>query len=228
MFLRASTPRPTRIFRGLYRGPDRKRKVLAGLASAHANHHLGEYSQRDQALNISEQIAKNDVRLREAWAIVAAEMYLDQNRPQDALALLQPLQDASSRYLHATRLLLRAHRQLRNHERVYELARLLLRRGAIEKSEAMQLIEISAAARLLSAGRKGTRQYGVTSKARSAYFRILPWRLPEFKPQKGSTKKRLAYWKPPYRCNQNRDCWPPIRSARRSWSHAAWRRPKNG
>jgi len=132
-----------------------KRKVLAALASAHANHHLGEYAQRDQALGMAQQAAADDVRLREAWAIVAAEMYLDQNRPQDALALLQPLQDASSRYLHATRLLLRAHRQLRNHDRVYDLTRLLLRRGAIERSEAMQLIEMSAAARLHSVGANG-------------------------------------------------------------------------
>jgi len=132
-----------------------KRKVLASLASANANHHLGEYGQRDQALAMAQQAAGDDVRLREAWAIVAAEMYLDQNRPQDALALLQPLQDASSRYLHGTRLLLRAHRQLRNHDRVYDLTRLLLRRGVIEKSEAMQLIEMSAAARLHSAGAAG-------------------------------------------------------------------------
>lgn len=132
-----------------------KRKVLAGLASAHANHHLGEYRQRDEALAIAQRAAGDDMRLREAWAIVAAEMYLDQNRPQDALALLQPLQDASSRYLHATRLLLRAHRQLRNYDRVYELTRLLLRRGVIEKSEAQQLIETSAAARLHAAGAKG-------------------------------------------------------------------------
>lgn len=132
-----------------------KRKVLASLASANANHHLGEYGQRDQALAVAQQAAGEDVRLREAWAIVAAEMYLDQNRPQDALALLQPLQDASSRYLHGTRLLLRAHRQLHNHDRVYDLTRLLLRRGVIEKSEAMQLIEMSAAARLHSAGAAG-------------------------------------------------------------------------
>src|SRR5690606_11513316 len=132
-----------------------KRKVLAGLASANANHHLGEYTQRDQALALAKQAAGDDMRLREAWAIVAAETYLDQNRPQDALALLQPLQDASSRYLHATRLLLRAHRQLRNHDRVYELTRLLLRRGVLEKSEALELIEISAAARLHSAGPAG-------------------------------------------------------------------------
>lgn len=132
-----------------------KRKVLASLASAHANHHLGEYVQRDKALEVAQQAAGEDVRLREARAIVAAEMYLDQNRPQDALTLLQPLQDASSRYLHATRLLLRAHRQLHNHDRVYDLTRLLLRRGVIDKSEAMQLIEVSAAARLHSGGAKG-------------------------------------------------------------------------
>ena len=132
-----------------------KRKVLAGLASAHANHHLGEYAQRDQALGLAKQAAGDDMRLREAWAIVAAEMYLDQNRPHDALTLLQPLQDASSRYLHATRLLLRAHRQLHNHDRVYELTRLLLRRGVLEKDEARELIEISAAARLHSAGPQG-------------------------------------------------------------------------
>ena len=132
-----------------------QRKVLASLASANANHHLGEYAQRDQALEVARQAAGDNMRLREAWAIVAAEMYLDQNRPQDALTLLQPLQDASSRYLHATRLLLRAHRQLRNYDRVYDLTRLLLRRGVIEKSEAMQLIETSAAARLHSAGAKG-------------------------------------------------------------------------
>lgn len=132
-----------------------KRKVLSGLASANANHHLGEYAQRDHALEQARQAAGDDIRLREAWAIVAAEMYLDQNRPQDALTLLQPLQDASSRYLHATRLLLRAHRQLRNYDRVYDLTRLLLRRGVIEKSEAMQLIELSAAARLHQAGAAG-------------------------------------------------------------------------
>lgn len=131
------------------------RKVLAGLASARASHHLGEFTRRDQALALAQSSADNDPRLREAAATVAAEMYLDQNRPQDALVLLQPLQDASSRYLHATRLLLRAHRQLRNHDRVYELTRLLLRRGVIDKTEAMQLIETSTAARLHAAGPEG-------------------------------------------------------------------------
>src|SRR5690606_9877248 len=42
-----------------------------------------------------------------------------------------------------------------NHDRVYELTRLLSRRGVIEKSEAMQLIETSTAARLNAGGPEG-------------------------------------------------------------------------
>ncbi|PLC52524.1 heme biosynthesis protein HemY [Pollutimonas nitritireducens] len=147
------------------------RKVLAGLASARASHHLGEFTRRDQALALANEAAGTDARLREAAATVAAEMYLDQNRPQDALVLLQPLQDASSRYFHATRLLLRAHRQLRNHDRVYELTRLLLRRGVIDKAEATQLIETSAAARLHAGGAEGFKSIWSDLKAEE---RVLP------------------------------------------------------
>ncbi|NYT61233.1 heme biosynthesis protein HemY [Alcaligenaceae bacterium] len=139
----------------LGRSRSSSRRVLAGLASARAAHHLGEFARRDEALALAKESAGTDPRLHEAVATVAAEMYLDQNRPQDALVLLQPLQDASSRYFHATRLLLRAHRQLRNHDRVYELTRLLLRRGVIDKAEAMQLIETAASARLHAAGADG-------------------------------------------------------------------------
>lgn len=131
------------------------RKVLAALASARASHHQGQYERRDQALTQAREAAGTDTRLLEATSTVAAEMYLDQNRPEDALALLQPLQDASSRHLHTTRLLLRAHRQLRNHDRVYELTRLLLRRGVIDRTEAFQLIETSTAARIHAAGLEG-------------------------------------------------------------------------
>ncbi|MFA5488283.1 MAG: heme biosynthesis HemY N-terminal domain-containing protein [Candidimonas sp.] len=129
-----------------------QRKVLAGLASARALHDMGDFARRDQALAAAQEAAGQDVRLKEAAATVAAEMYLDQNRPQDALVLLQPIQDANSRYFHATRLLLRSHRQLRNYDRVYDLARLLLRRSAIDKTEAMGLIETAAAARLQVGG----------------------------------------------------------------------------
>src|SRR5690606_33376317 len=50
--------------RVLIRSRSDKRKVLAALASANANHHLGEYAQRDQALAKAEQVARGDLRLR--------------------------------------------------------------------------------------------------------------------------------------------------------------------
>src|SRR3546814_20635438 len=117
------------------------RKVLAGLASARASHYLGDYARRDEALEFARVSAGTDPRLKDAAATVAAEMYLDQNRPQDALVLLQPLQDANSRYFNATRLLLRAHRQLPTHDRVYELTRLLLSSGVLDRMPAMPIIE---------------------------------------------------------------------------------------
>jgi HemY protein len=132
-----------------------QRKVLAGLASARALHDMGDFTRRDQSLTLAQEAAGTDARLKEAASTVAAEMYLDQNRPQDALVLLQPIQDANSRYFHATRLLLRAHRQLRNYDRVYDLARLLLRRSAIDKAEALALIETATAARLQAGGIDG-------------------------------------------------------------------------
>ncbi|OYV46404.1 MAG: heme biosynthesis protein HemY, partial [Burkholderiales bacterium 21-58-4] len=131
------------------------RKVLAALASARALHRLGEFVRRDDALQIARENAGSEPRLKEAASTVAAEMYLDQDRPNEALALLQPLQDASSRHYHATRLLLRAHRQLHNHDRVYALTRLLLRRGVIDKAQALSYLETAVAARLHNGGLAG-------------------------------------------------------------------------
>ncbi|MBV2182068.1 MAG: heme biosynthesis protein HemY [Castellaniella sp.] len=124
------------------------RKVLAGLSAARALHLMGEYVRRDQTLQLAQEGAGQDTRLRHAVDTVKAEMFLDQNLAQEALDLLEPLQDASSRYLHATRLLLRAHRQLGHADRVYALTRLLLRRSAIDESQAGQFIRESAAQRL--------------------------------------------------------------------------------
>lgn len=124
------------------------RKVLAGLSAARALHLLGEYPRRDQVLALARESAGEETRLRQAVDTVTAEMYLDENRAQDALGLLEPWQDASSRYFHATRLLLRAHRQLGNHARVYELTRLLLRRSAIDKAQAQRFIREATIARL--------------------------------------------------------------------------------
>jgi HemY protein len=131
------------------------RKVLAALASARAAHLLGDYARRDEALELARRNAGGDPQLKDATAAVTAEMYLDQDRPGDALVLLQPIHEANSRYFHATRLLLRAHRQLGNHDRVFELARLLLRRGVLDKERAMPMIETAAAGRLRAGGMDG-------------------------------------------------------------------------
>lgn len=116
------------------------RKVLAGLSAARALHVLGEYSRRDHTLAMAREGAGDDLRLRQVVDTVSAEMLLDQNRPQEALELLQPMQDASSRFLHGTRLLLRAHLLLGHADQVYEITRFLARRSALDEPKAHRLI----------------------------------------------------------------------------------------
>lgn len=126
-------------------------KLVAGLASARASHDLAEYHRRDEALDLAQKSAGDDPQLKLAYATAVAEMYLEQGLVQDAIDLLQPVQDASSRHFHATRLLLRAYRQLDNAERVYALTRLLLRRSAIDKNLALAYIDYAASRRIQSA-----------------------------------------------------------------------------
>lgn len=126
-------------------------KVVAGLAAAQASQYLNEYQRRDESLQAAQKNAGDDPRLKLAYATAAAEMYLEHNQAQAAIDLLQPVQDASSRHFHATRLLLKAYRQQEDYERVYELTRLLLRRSAIDKNEALDYIEYSAAKRIEAA-----------------------------------------------------------------------------
>lgn len=123
-------------------------KVVAGLAAAQASQQLGEYQRRDDSLHLAQKNAGNDSRLKLAYATAAADMYLEQGQVQTAIDLLQPVQDASSRNFQATRLLLRAYKQQNDYERVYELTRLLLRRSAIDKAEALNYIEYAAAKRI--------------------------------------------------------------------------------
>lgn len=126
-------------------------KVVAGLASAQASQYLGEFQRRDESLDIAQKSAGDDPRLKLAYATAAAEMHLEQGQAQQAIDLLQPVQDASSRHFQATRLLLRAYKQQDDYERVYELTRLLLRRSAIDKAVALDYIEYAAAKRIEAA-----------------------------------------------------------------------------
>jgi len=121
--------------------------VLTALALARVQHHSGRYTERDQSLEQA-HAAANTPRLRTVSAIAAAAMLLDHGSAQDALTLLQPLQDASARDPYASRLLLQAQRQLNDHDQVHALARLLWRRGVLDKAQALQMIETAVAARL--------------------------------------------------------------------------------
>jgi len=124
-----------------------QRKVLTALALARAHHHGGHTVQRDQAV-ADAQCAANTPRLQAVVATASAAMLLDHGSAQEALALLQPLHDISARDPYVARLLLQAHRQLNHHDQVYALARLLWRRGMLDKAQALQEIEASTAARL--------------------------------------------------------------------------------
>lgn len=126
----------------------RGRRVLAALSAARAEHGLGEFERRDQMLARAREEAGDDAGLIEATATVAADMLLDQGQPAQALEVLAPLQDGGARHLHTMRLLLRAEKALGHQERVFVLARGLVRRNAMDKAEAEQLIDSAGAARL--------------------------------------------------------------------------------
>ena len=127
------------------------RQVLAALSAARAAHALGEYERRDHLLSRARETASGDAPLNEAVITAAADLYLDQGEPQLALDNLLPLQQSGARHVHTLRLLLRAYRQLNQHDKVFELTRTLNRRGALAESEANQMIGTAAAA-LIRAG----------------------------------------------------------------------------
>ena len=127
------------------------RRVLAALSSARAAHGLSEFDRRDRFLASAQEHAGTDPGLLEATATVSADMLLDQGRAERALAVLAPLADGGARHLHTMRLLLRVHAALNHHDQMFSLARALVRRNALPRQEADQLIDASGAARLRAA-----------------------------------------------------------------------------
>ena len=132
--------------------------VLAGLSAARAAHALAEYDRRDGLIASAKDKAKEDAALSEAVSTVAAELYLDQGLSDRALAELNTLQKSGAKQVHALRLFLRVYRQLNRHEQVFALARTLNRRGALHDTEARQVIELAAAARIRETLHAGTWQ----------------------------------------------------------------------
>jgi len=150
------------------------RRVLAALSAARAAHGLGEFERRDGLLESAREHAKGNTGLQEAIATVSADQLLDQGRAQDALAVLAPLQDGGVRHLHTMRLLLRAETVLGHHDRVFTLARGLMRRNALSKAEAENLIDKAGAARLRAAAASGTDAWRAVWKDLKSDERVLP------------------------------------------------------
>jgi HemY protein len=129
----------------------KSRRVLAALSAARAAHGLGEGVRRDLMLDRARESAGGDAGLNEAVATVTADLLLEEGKAREALAVLEPLQDGGARHLNTLRLVLRAERELGNHERVFALARSLSRRNAMSKVDAERLIGTASAARLQAA-----------------------------------------------------------------------------
>ena len=150
------------------------RRVLAALSAARAAHGLGEFERRDRLLDSAREHANGNTGLQEAIATVSADQLLDQGRAQDALAVLAPLQEGGVRHLHTMRLLLRAETVLGHHDRVFTLARGLMRRNALSKTEAEHLIDKAGAARLRAAAASGTEAWRGIWKDFKSDERVLP------------------------------------------------------
>lgn len=150
----------------------RTRRVLAALSAARAAHGLGEFDRRDRLLATAQEQAGTEPGLVEATATVSADMLLDQGRAERALVVLGPLSDGGARHLHTMRLLLRAHTALNHQEQVFTLARGLLRRNALGRTEADALIDAAGAARLRAAA--GNDAWRPIWKDLKAEERLLP------------------------------------------------------
>jgi len=134
------------------------RQVLALLSSAQATHAMQEFARRDALIVRARSAADGDPALASAVAIVEAELLLEQQRPAEALALLEPLHEGGQRHVHSLRLALRAHRDLGNWAEALKLARTLAKRNALQAAASHRLIAEAATERLRITSDESTRR----------------------------------------------------------------------
>lgn len=121
----------------------KRTRLIAGLTAARVLQQQHNFAARDKFLQQSQRLIGHDNRLKVAYATAASELYIRNDEPQKAVALLQPIQDATSRHFHATRLLLQAQFMLGKYQQVYDLTRILIRRSAMEHELAMHYLEFA-------------------------------------------------------------------------------------
>ncbi|VCU69264.1 putative protoheme IX biogenesis protein [Pigmentiphaga humi] len=134
------------------------RRVLAHLSAARAAHSMQEFERRDALLAQARDAAGADAALKPAVTVVEADMLLDQQRPEEALALLAQLHENGPRHMHSLRLTLRAHRDLGHWGEVLKLARTLTKRNALHPAASNRMIAAAAAELLRSASDAATRR----------------------------------------------------------------------
>lgn len=130
-----------------------RRQVLADLSAARAAHEVGAFVRRDDFIKQAQTLVIRHDRqsnLKVAVAVVAADLWLDQGKAEEALLVLTQASIQDSKDVHTLRLLLRTHQQLHHHAQVLDLARLLGRKEAITASQTNALIETAAACQLKS------------------------------------------------------------------------------
>lgn len=134
------------------------RQVLALLSSAQATHAMQEFERRDALLARVRGVADGDPALMSAVSIVEAELLLEQQRPAEALAVLEPLHEGGQRHVHSLRLALRAHRELGHWAEVLKLARTLGKRNALDAAASHHMIVAAATDQLRTTSNDLTRR----------------------------------------------------------------------
>lgn len=147
------------------------RKVLALLSAARAAHEMQEPARADAALQTARETARNQPALAMGVACASADLLLDQGRAQDALALLEPLQNGSARHVYVQRLLLRAYMATGRWDGALKLARGMRRHRAGDPGVAATLEAAAAHALRAAADRE---QRLAVWKGLKADERLLP------------------------------------------------------
>ncbi|MGI4815586.1 MAG: heme biosynthesis HemY N-terminal domain-containing protein [Janthinobacterium lividum] len=118
-------------------------RQAAGLIGASAAHGMREYARRDEWLNSIDARDWQDAR-----TLAAAELRLDADDAEGALATLEQLPTQAARRIQAQRVALKAHQRLQHWQEVLRLVKILEKRDAIATSQANRLV-LSAAQNLL-------------------------------------------------------------------------------
>src|SRR5690606_1663995 len=119
---------------------------VASLVAARAAHRMREVERRDRWLDS----ARDEPGAWHAQLVTSAELALDDERPQDALAAIDTLRAGGSRHLHAMRLSLRAYEQSEDWPALLQTLRELEKRDALPPA-AIRGLKIRAYRALFSA-----------------------------------------------------------------------------